>query len=131
MARAGRGSWEEAAGHPVRTLLTMFVGPALILGAVSYFDERDIVSACLIGVGCGVACSFLGWRRISAVRRGEASSLETQRAQARRAAQRVAVSAATLLVFAVIAVAAHSLPLLMLGVVLSILAPLVQRVRRR
>jgi NhaP-type Na+/H+ or K+/H+ antiporter len=109
----------------------MFVGPALILGAVSYLDERDIVSACLIGVGCGVACSFLGWRRISAVRRGDASSPEIQRVQVQGAAQRVAVSAATLLVFAVIAVAAHSLPLLMLGVVLSILAPFVPRVWRR
>jgi hypothetical protein len=73
----------------------------------------------------------MGWKRISAERRGQAPSPESERAQARRAAVRLAIFFSVFLVFAVNAIAAHSLWILALGVVLAVAASIVLRVLRR
>lgn len=129
--RGDRSSWAEAARHPVRTLAVMFIVPATVLGVVSYYDEPSIVSSCIIGLGCGAVCAVMGWKRISAERRGQAPSPDSERAQARRAVVRLAIFFSVFLVFSVIAIAAHSLWILALGVVLAVVASIALRVLRR
>jgi hypothetical protein len=115
----------------VRTVVLLFVVPAVVLGVVSYYDEPSLVPSCIIGIGCGAVCAGMGWKRISAERRGEAPSPESERAQASSAAVRLAVFFSVFLVFSVIAIAAHSLWILALGVVMAILASIALRVLRR
>jgi hypothetical protein len=109
----------------------MFVVPAVVLGLVSYYDDPSIVSSCIIGIGCGVICSGMAWRRISAERRGQSPPPEAERANARRGVVRLVVSASILVGFSVIAVAAHSFAILVVGVALSVLVPLALRALRR
>lgn len=111
--------------------MLMFVVPAVAVGFVSYSDDPSIVNSCIIGIGCGAICAGMGWKRISAERRGQAPSPESERAEARHAAVRLAIFFSVFLVFSAIAIAAHSLWILTLGVVVATLIPIALRALRR
>jgi hypothetical protein len=73
MTKGGLGSWENAARHPVRTLMLAFVGVGVGIGLITYFDGvgRSVWVSVVAGLGCATAVSVMTWRGITAERDGK------------------------------------------------------------
>jgi hypothetical protein len=118
---------DEAAQHPWRSGIFVFVALASFWGFFAYFGwaHRRLFEAVLIGLGFGAA-GALGM--LGALRRRAAAQGDSD---ARHAVVRLAAMWGVSLLFFVVAVLAQSVAILAIGVVVSIILSLVLRILQR
>jgi hypothetical protein len=126
-----RLSWindpDEAARHPWRSGMFVFIALALFWSFFAYFGwaHHRLVEAALIGLGFGAAGALA---MLGALRRRAAGYGNSD---ARHAVVRLAAMWGVSLLFFVVAVAAQSVAILAIGVVVSIVLSLVLRILQR
>ena len=59
-------SWDSARRRPTLTLVGLFAGGVVGVGAISYFGPggHELYASLVTGLGCGLTLALLGWREI-------------------------------------------------------------------
>jgi hypothetical protein len=118
----------EAARHPVRAASLAGVLAAACWELLAYFvvGPHTVAGSAVFAIVIGVACAFGTLRGLRAAQAHPSRQARLRRA--RQAGLRLGVTWLVLLVFALLALALHSLLLLGIGVVVSVAAALLLRV---